>query len=96
VTLGFVLLVGSALLMQSLRKIRTTSPGFSTTRVFDTSISLTTAGYDVPRAKIFQDELIQRVRALPGVEAAAYARRSARLWLVFFDADCRRRVRTAT
>ena len=74
VTLGFVLLVGSALLMQSLRKIRTTSPGFSTTRVFDTSISLTTAGYDVPRAKIFQDELIQRVRALPGVEAAAYAR----------------------
>ena len=74
VTLGFVLLVGSALLMQSLRKIRTTSPGFSTTRVFDTSISLTTVGYDVPRAKIFQDELIQRVRTLPGVEAAAYAR----------------------
>jgi predicted permease len=74
VTLGFVLLVGSALLMQSLRKIRTTSPGFSTTRVFDTSISLTTAGYDVPHAKTFQDELIQRVRALPGVEAAAYAR----------------------
>jgi predicted permease len=62
------------LLMQSLRKIRTASPGFSTTRVFDTSISLTTAGYDVPRAKTFQDELIQRVRALPGVEAAAYAR----------------------
>jgi predicted permease len=74
VTLGFLLLVGSALLMQSLRKIRTTSPGFSTTNVFDTSVSLTSAGYDVPRAKIFQNELIQRVRALPGVEAAAYAR----------------------
>src|SRR5215467_1781054 len=74
VTLGFLLLVGSALLMQSLRKIRTTSPGFSTTNVFDTSVSLTSAGYDVRRAKIFQNELIQRVRALPGVEAAAYAR----------------------
>jgi predicted permease len=74
VTLGFILLVGAALLMQSLRKIRTTSPGFSTTRVLDTSISLATAGYDAPRAKTFQDELIQRVRALPGVEAAAYAR----------------------
>ena len=60
--------------MQSLRKIRTISPGFSTTRVFDTSIPLTTAGYDVPRAKTFQDEVVQPVRALPGVEAAAYAR----------------------
>jgi len=74
VTLGFVLLVGGALLMQSLRKIRTTSPGFSTTRVFDTWIPLAAAGYDAPRAKTFQDELIRRVRALPGVEAAAYAR----------------------
>lgn len=74
VTLGFILLVGAALLMQSLRKIRTTSPGFSTTRVFDTWIPLAAAGYDAPRAKTFQDELIQRVRALPGVEAAAYAR----------------------
>ena len=74
VTLSFLLLVGATLLMQSLRKIRTTSPGFSTTRVFDTSIPLTAAGYDAPRARIFQDELIQRVRALPGVEAAAYAR----------------------
>jgi putative ABC transport system permease protein len=35
---------------------------------------LTAAGYDMPRAKIFQDELIQRIQALPGVEAAAYAR----------------------
>src|SRR6516225_8802860 len=74
VTLSFLLLVGATLLMQSLRKIRTTSPGFSSTSVFDTSVTLTTAGYDAPRAKTFQDELIQRVRALPGVEAAAYAR----------------------
>jgi putative ABC transport system permease protein len=74
VTLSFVLLVGATLLMQSLRKIRTTSPGFTTTRVFDTWIPFVAAGYDAPRAKTFQDELIQRVRALPGVEAAAYAR----------------------
>src|SRR5258708_28085100 len=60
--------------MQSLRKIRSTSPGFSSTSVFDTSVTLSTAGSDAPRAKAFQDELIQRVRALPGVEAAAYAR----------------------
>src|SRR5580704_8849401 len=74
VTLSFILLVGATLLMQSLRKIRTASPGFSTTRVLDTWIPLVAAGYDAPRAKIFQDELMQRIRALPGVEAAAYAR----------------------
>jgi putative ABC transport system permease protein len=74
VTLSFILLVGGTLLMQSLRKIRTTDPGFSTTRVFDTWIPFAAAGYDAQRAKTFQDELIPRVRALPGVEAAAYAR----------------------
>jgi len=74
VTLSFILLVGATLLMQSLRKIRTTDPGFSTTRVLDTWIPLSAAGYNPPRAKAFQDELIQRIRALPGVEAAAYAR----------------------
>ena len=74
VTLSFILLVGGTLLMQSLRKIRTADPGFSTTRVFDTWIPFAAAGYDAPRAKTFQDELIQRVCALPGVEAAAYAR----------------------
>src|SRR5215469_8728428 len=73
VTLSFLLFVGATLLVQSLSKIRASSPGFST-QVFDTSIPLVTAGYDAPRAKIFQDELIQRVRALPGIEAAAYAR----------------------
>ena len=74
VTLSFILLVGGTLLMQSLRKIRSTDPGFSTTRVFDTWIPFVAAGYDAQRAKTFQDELIERVRALPGVEAAAYAR----------------------
>src|SRR6516162_4633561 len=73
VTLSFLLLVGATLLMQSLSRIRATSPGFST-QVFDTSVPLVTAGYHAPRAKIFQDELIERVRALPGIEEAAYAR----------------------
>src|ERR1700730_11153073 len=63
VCLSFILLVGAALLMQSLQKIRTSSPGFTTTGVLETSVSLVSAGYDVPRAKIFQDELIDRVRA---------------------------------
>jgi macrolide transport system ATP-binding/permease protein len=74
VCLSFVLLVGAALLLQSLQKIRTASPGFSTMSVVQTGVSLIAAGYDVPRAKTFQQELIDRVRALPGVESAAFAR----------------------
>ena len=73
VCLSFVLLVGAGLLVQSLHKVRTTSPGFSTSRVLDTAVSLVAAGYDVPRAKVFQDQLMDRVRSLPGVESTAYA-----------------------
>jgi len=74
VSLSFILLVGAGLLMQSLQKIRTTSPGFSTSGVVDTAVNLTAAGYDAPRAQTFQDELLARVKALPGVESAAFAR----------------------
>jgi putative ABC transport system permease protein len=74
VCLSFILLVGAVLLLQSLQKIRTTSPGFSTTDVVQTGVSLISAGYDVPHAKSFQEELIARVRALSGVESAAFAR----------------------
>ena len=74
VSLSFILLVGAGLLMQSLLKIRTTSPGFTTHTVLDTGVSLVAAGYDVPRAKAFEGELIARIQALPGVESAAFAR----------------------
>ncbi|HTR27500.1 MAG TPA: ABC transporter permease [Terriglobales bacterium] len=74
VSLSFVLLVGAALLLESLEKIRTTSPGFTTTSVVTTSVSLVAAGYDDAQSKIFQDALMDRLGALPGVESAAYAR----------------------
>jgi macrolide transport system ATP-binding/permease protein len=74
VSLSFVLLVGAGLLMQSLQKIRSSSPGFSTHGVLFTAVDLVSAGYDSQRAQNFQDELIDRVKALPGVESAAFAR----------------------
>jgi predicted permease len=73
VSLSFILLVGAALLLESLEKIRSTSPGFATSSVVTTGVSLVAAGYDAPRAKVFQDELIDRLRALPGVESATFA-----------------------
>ncbi len=74
VSLSFVLLVEAGLLLESLQKIRNSSPGFSTHGVLDTAVLLVSAGYDAQRAQTFQDELLNRVKALPGVESAAFAR----------------------
>jgi macrolide transport system ATP-binding/permease protein len=74
VSLSFVLLVGAGLLLESLQKVRNSSPGFSTHGVLFTSVDLISAGYDAQRAQNFQDELMDRMKALPGVESAAFAR----------------------
>ncbi|HKF56220.1 MAG TPA: ABC transporter permease [Blastocatellia bacterium] len=74
VCLSFILLVGAVLLMQSLQKIRTTSPGFTTSRVMSTKVSLVAAGYDATRSKVFQDQLADRMGSLAGVESVAHAR----------------------
>jgi len=73
-SVSFVLLVGAGLLIQSLQAVRTANPGFSTDGVVTTSIDLFTAGYDTARARIFHDELIDRIQALSGVESAALSR----------------------
>jgi len=74
VSLSFILLVSTSLLMQSLLKVRNSSPGFNARGVQDTAIDLVSAGYTPERAQIFQDALLERVRALPGVESAAFAK----------------------
>jgi predicted permease len=74
VSLSFLLLVGAGLLMQSLQRIRNLNPGFSTQGLLFTAVDLKGAGYDAQRAKTFDDELLERVQALPGVESAALAR----------------------
>ena len=74
VSLSFLLLVAAGLLLQSLQQIRSANPGFSTLGVLITAVDLRSAGYDPQHAKNFQDELIERVQALPGVESTAFAR----------------------
>jgi macrolide transport system ATP-binding/permease protein len=74
VALSFVLLFGGALLLQSLHKMRNTSPGFSTRNVLVSQIDLYGAGYSAQRAEDFQKQLLARVQSLPGVESAAFAR----------------------
>jgi len=74
VALSFVLLVGAGLLLKSVQRIRNTSPGFSRDGVLVTGLNLVAANYEPQRAKAFQNELLDRVQGLAGVESAAYAR----------------------
>jgi macrolide transport system ATP-binding/permease protein len=74
VSLSFILLVGAGLLVRDLQRIRTATPGFSTEHLLVTAVNVYAAGYTPRNAQTFQDELIARVRALPGVDAAAYGR----------------------
>src|SRR5437773_5130230 len=73
VSLSFVLLAGTGLLLQSLNKMRNASPGFST-NVIVSGVDLFSGGYNLERAKIFHTQLLDRVRTLPGVESAALTR----------------------
>ena len=74
VALSFVLLVGAGLLLESLRGVQNTSPGFSTHNVVTSWVDLVAAGYDAQRRKSFVDDLTDRLQALPGVESVAFAR----------------------
>jgi predicted permease len=73
VSLSFILLAGTGLLLQSLVKMRNASPGFNTS-VVSSVVDLFSAGYNPDRAKIFHTQLLDRVRTLAGVESAALTR----------------------
>jgi predicted permease len=74
VSLSFVLIVGTALLVRSLQAMRHASPGFSADGVLTTAVDLSSVGYDPARAGAFQDALAERVRGLAGVDAVTQSR----------------------
>jgi len=72
VALALVLLVGASLLLKSFARLQNVDPGFDSRNVLTMEISLPVAKY--ARGKPVTDfytEMIRRVQALPGVEAAA-------------------------
>jgi macrolide transport system ATP-binding/permease protein len=73
VSLSFVLLAGTGLLLQSLQRMQNASPGFSTD-VIVSGADLFSAGYNLERAKAFHTQLLDRVREIPGVESATLSR----------------------
>jgi predicted permease len=73
VSLSFVLLTGTGLLLESLQRMQKSSPGFSTD-VIVSGADLVSAGYDLERAKAFDSQLLERVREIPGVDSATLTR----------------------
>jgi len=74
VALSFVLIAGTGLLLRSLVQMQNSDPGFSTRNVVVSAADLLSAGYRPNRAKNFYEQLLERIRALPGVQSAALAR----------------------
>src|SRR5262249_43283976 len=58
----------------SLLQIRSASPGFSTDNVLVTTIDFISAGYSPERARLFEDELIDRLQSVSGIVSAVFTR----------------------
>ena len=71
VALAVVLLAGSGLLMRSFARLTAVDPGFQPSHVMVGMVSLPSARYPVEQARVTLDQLLAKVRAIPGVESAA-------------------------
>ncbi|HST53143.1 MAG TPA: ABC transporter permease [Pyrinomonadaceae bacterium] len=70
VALSLVLLIGAGLLIRSFVRLLQTDPGFDASRVVALDIPLGRQQYGTPEKQAaFFDQLVERVRRLPGVEA---------------------------
>jgi predicted permease len=72
IALSLLLLIGTGLFVQSVRKALTTNPGFETRNMLLASVDLGLQGYDKQRGQEFYRQLPERVAALPGVRAATW------------------------
>src|SRR6185369_17693538 len=70
VALSLVLLIGAGLLVRSYGRIHSASPGFNPKNVLSFRLSLPNSKYKGPAVTNFYKQLTDRVKALPGVEAA--------------------------
>ncbi len=74
VALSTVLLIGAGLLLRNFVQLRATSPGFDSSNLLTMNISLPQARYSGKSEMIaFFDDLLRRVREVPGVRTAAVA-----------------------
>jgi predicted permease len=71
ITVCLVLLISAGLCVQSLFNARSIDPGFSTHNIAIAHLDPGSLGYTEAQDRQFYQELLERVRALPGVSAAS-------------------------
>jgi predicted permease len=71
--LSLPLLVGAGLLVRTLVNLRHVDVGYSKDGLVTARIDATPAGYDAVRQTLAFDQLLAKIRALPGVRAATYS-----------------------
>lgn len=74
VGLCLTLLLGAALLLQSLAKLSKVDVGFEREKALVMWVLPTMAGYDIPQENSLYWQLLDRLNALPGVESASLSR----------------------
>src|SRR6185437_10030630 len=74
VSICLVLLIPAGLLLRSVQRVLATDPGFAANKLISVGYSLELSGYDEARAKMFQQQLIARLAALPGVQSVSLDR----------------------
>jgi putative ABC transport system permease protein len=73
VALGLVLLVGAGLMMRSFGLLVNVDPGFDPTNVLMGRVAMTSAAYENDDERMrYVNQTLERLRALPGVESAAF------------------------
>jgi len=74
VSICFVLLISAELLLRSVQLNLTTDPGYAAKNLLSVDYSVELSGYDAERAKVFQQQLMTRLAALPGVKRVSLDR----------------------
>jgi predicted permease len=74
VSICFVLLIPAGLLLRSVQLNLAANPGYEAKNLLSVGYSLELSGYDAERAKVFQQQLIARLAALPGVKSVSLDR----------------------
>jgi len=70
VSLSLLLLICAGLSLRGLQRAQALDPGFTPQNALEISFDLSMQGYDGPRAREFNLRLLERMRALPGVQYA--------------------------
>jgi predicted permease len=79
VALSVVVLMAAGLLAATLRNLERVDPGFEPGGVLTFRVDPTLNGYDAARIRALYAELLERLRALPGVESASFSQNGL-LW----------------